>query len=67
MSGGGWFADGLLAKGIAPLASRKWLLTLDLILAGAFIIPAAYTPSLVLAIIFISAAMCCLNMASGLA
>ena len=51
MSGGGWFADRLLAKGIAPLANRKWLLTIDLILSGAFIMPAAYTPSLVLAII----------------
>ncbi|WP_198253681.1 MFS transporter [Bartonella sp. M0177] len=67
MSGGGWFTNMLLAKGIAPLASRKWLMTIGLILAGTFIMPAAYTPSLVLAIIFISAAMCFLNMASGLA
>ena len=63
----GWFADRLLAKEIAPLASLKSLMTICLILAGAFTIPAVYTPSLVLAIIFISAAMCFLNMASGLA
>lgn len=67
MLGGSWFADRLLAKGVAPLSSRKWLMTLGLVLAGAFTIPAAYTPNLILAIIFISAAMCFLNMASGLA
>lgn len=61
----GIVADKLLARGLAPITSRKWPICIGLVCAAAFTIPAAYTPSLVWAIVFISLAMYFVNLASG--
>jgi sugar phosphate permease len=61
----GIVADKLLARGLAPITSRKWPICIGLVFAAAFTIPAAYTPSLVWAIVFISLAMYFVNLASG--
>ena len=50
---------------MSPINSRKWPICIGLFGAAAFTIPAAYTPNLVLAMTYISAAMFFLNLASG--
>ena len=65
MVGSGYIADWLMARGMAPMNSRKWPICVGLIGAAFFTIPAAYTPSTVMAIVYISAAMAFVNMASG--
>ncbi|MFL6717486.1 MAG: MFS transporter [Burkholderiaceae bacterium] len=65
MVSSGYIADWLMARGMAPLNSRKWPICVGLIGAACFTIPAAYTPSTVMAIVYISAAMAFVNMASG--
>lgn len=61
----GIVADALLARGLKPINSRKWPICIGLVLAAAFTVPAAYTPSLTSAIVFISCAMFFINLASG--
>ena len=63
--GSGVIADKLLAMGQTPINSRKWPICIGLVFAAAFTIPAAYTPSLFLAMTYISAAMFFINLASG--
>ena len=63
--GSGVIADKLLAMGQTPINSRKWPICIGLFGAAAFTIPAAFTPNLVLAMTYISAAMFFLNLASG--
>ena len=63
--GSGVIADKLLAMGQSPINSRKWPICIGLFCAAGFTIPAAYTPNLVLAMTYISAAMFFLNLASG--
>ena len=65
MVSSGYIADWLMARGMAPMNSRKWPICVGLIGAACFTIPAAYTPSTVMAIVYISAAMAFVNMASG--
>ena len=61
----GVIADWLLARGLKPITSRKWPICVGLICAALFTIPAAYTPSLPLAVACLSAAMYFVNLASG--
>ncbi len=61
----GVIADKLLAMGQTPINSRKWPICIGLVFAAAFTIPAAYTPSLFLAMTYISTAMFFINLASG--
>lgn len=61
----GFVADKLLAMGFAPIASRKWPICIGLVFGAVFTVPAAYTPSLTLAILYISLAMYFINLASG--
>lgn len=61
----GFIADGLMARGMAPIRSRKWPICVGLIGGAAFTIPAAFTPNLMLAIFYLSAAMFFVQMASG--
>jgi MFS family permease len=61
----GVIADKLLAMGQTPINSRKWPICIGLVGAAAFTIPAAYTPSLVLAMTYISVAMFFINLSSG--
>ena len=65
MLSSGYIADFLLARGVAPINSRKWPICVGLLGAAAFTIPAAFTPSTALAIAYISAAMFFVNMSSG--
>lgn len=65
MLSSGWVADALLARGLTPIASRKWPVCIGLIFAALFTVPAAYTPSLTLAILFISLALFFVNLACG--
>jgi sugar phosphate permease len=65
MVSSGYIADWLMRRGMAPMKSRKWPICVGLLGAAAFTIPAAYTPSTVLAVVYISAAMAFINMASG--
>jgi sugar phosphate permease len=65
MLSSGYIADGLMRRGMAPIRSRKWPICAGLIGAACFTIPAAYTPSTVTAIVYISLAMAFINMASG--
>lgn len=62
---GGFFADALMKRGVAPMRSRKWPICLGLIGAACFTIPAAYTPNTVLAVTYISLAVFFLNIASS--
>jgi nitrate/nitrite transporter NarK len=50
---------------MAPIISRKWPVCIGLIGAAAFTVPAAYTPSTTLAIVYVSLAMLFVNLASG--
>ena len=61
----GVIADFLLAKGLKPITSRKWPICIGLVCAALFTIPAAYTPSLPLAVACLSGAMYFVNLASG--
>lgn len=63
--GGGYIADALMKRGMAPMRSRKWPICVGLIGAGVFTIPAAYTPSTVMAVVYISLAVAFLNVASS--
>lgn len=65
MAGSGYIADFLLKRGMAPVRSRKWPVCTGLIGAAAFTVPAAYTPSTTLAIVYVSLAMLFVNLASG--
>ena len=65
MVSSGMIADWLLARGLKPIASRKWPICIGLICAAGFTVPAAYTPNLTLAITYISLAMYFVNLASG--
>ena len=65
MLSSGFVADGLMARGIAPIRSRKWPICTGLIFAAVFTVPAAYTPNVTLAIVYLSLAMYFINMASG--
>ncbi|XUW93604.1 MFS transporter (plasmid) [Burkholderia sp. M6-3] len=65
MAGSGYIADYLLKRGMAPIISRKWPVCIGLIGAAAFTVPAAYTPSTTLAIVYVSLAMLFVNLASG--
>jgi MFS family permease len=65
MVSSGYIADWLMRRGMEPLKSRKWPICVGLLGAAAFTIPAAYTPSTVMAVVYISAAMAFVNMASG--
>jgi sugar phosphate permease len=67
MLSSGFVADGLMARGMAPIRSRKWPICTGLIGAAVFTVPAAYTPTLTLAIVYLSLAMYFVNMASGAA
>jgi MFS family permease len=67
MLSSGYVADGLMARGMAPIRSRKWPICTGLICAAVFTVPAAFTPNLTLAIAYLSAAMFFVNMASGAA
>ena len=61
----GVVADALLARGWGAIASRKWPIAFGLVCAALFTIPAAYTPSTALAILYISLAMYFVNLSSG--
>ena len=65
MLSSGIVADKLLARGLTAIASRKWPVCIGLVFAGLFTVPAAYTPSLALAILYISLAMYFVNLACG--
>ena len=65
MLSSGFVADGLMARGMAPMRSRKWPVCVGLIGAALFTIPAAFTPNLTLAMVYLSAAMYFVNLASG--
>jgi sugar phosphate permease len=65
MLSSGFVADGLMARGIGPIRSRKWPICTGLIFAAVFTVPAAYTPNTTLAIVYLSLAMYFINMASG--
>ncbi|SIO65380.1 MFS transporter [Paraburkholderia phenazinium] len=65
MLSSGFVADGLMARGIAPIRSRKWPICTGLIFAAVFTVPAAYTPNTTLAIVYLSLAMYFINTASG--
>ncbi|CAD6549502.1 putative L-galactonate transporter [Paraburkholderia kirstenboschensis] len=65
MASSGYIADYLLKRGMAPIKSRKWPVCVGLIGAAAFTVPAAYTPSTTLAIVYVSLAMLFVNLSSG--
>src|SRR6201996_518036 len=67
MLSSGFIADGLMARGMTPMRSRKGPICTGLIGAAAFTVPAAYTPNLTLALVYLSAAMYFVNLASGAA
>lgn len=67
MLSSGFIADGLMASGMARMRSRKWPICTGLIGAAVFTVPAAYTPNLTLAIVYLSLAMYFVNLASGAA
>lgn len=61
----GVVADRLLARGLSPIVSRKWPICIGLVFAAVFTVPAAFTPNLTLAIIYLTLAMFFVNLASG--
>lgn len=65
MVSSGYVADFLLHRGSAPISSRKWPICIGLLGAAAFTVPAAYTPSTTMAVLYISLAMFFVNLASG--
>lgn len=58
-------SDRLLARGLSPVASRKWPICIGLVFAALFTVPAAYTPNLAMAILCLTLAMFFVNLASG--
>lgn len=65
MVSSGFIADKLMARGLSRIVSRKWPICTGLIFAALFTVPAAYTPSTSMAILYISLAMYFVNLASG--
>ncbi|HEX7937265.1 MAG TPA: MFS transporter [Paraburkholderia sp.] len=65
MLSSGFVADGLMARGMAPMRSRKWPICVGLVGAALFTVPAAFTPNLTLAMVYLCAAMYFVNLASG--
>ncbi|WP_233854752.1 MFS transporter [Paraburkholderia sp. HD33-4] len=65
MASSGVIADYLLKRGMAPIRSRKWPLCVGLVGAAAFTVPAAYTPSTTMAVVYVSLAMLFVNLSSG--
>jgi MFS family permease len=65
MLASGVIADRLMHRGLSAVASRKWPVCGGLLGAAIFTVPAAYTPSVVMAIVYICGAMFFINMASG--
>jgi len=65
MLASGYCADFLLSRGVEAIRSRKWPICIGLLGAAIFTVPAAYTPSTVLAVVYISVAMFFVNMSSG--
>jgi nitrate/nitrite transporter NarK len=64
--GPGWVADRLMAAGFSPVNSRKLLIIVGLIGMAAFTFLTAETPSSVMAIACISAAVFCAGVSSGM-
>jgi hypothetical protein len=54
-----------LTARVRNMRSRKWPICVGLLGAALFTVPAAFTPNLTLAMIYLSAAMYFVNMASG--
>ena len=65
MVSSGVIADKLLARGLSRIASRKWPICTGLVFAALFTVPAAYTSSTTMAVVYISLAMYFINLASG--
>ena len=65
MATSGYFGDYLLRRGMAPVRARKVPICIGLIGGAVFTVPAAYTPSTTLAVVYICAAMFFVNHASG--
>jgi sugar phosphate permease len=65
MLASGVIADWLLARGMKPIASRKYPIAMGLACGALFTVPAAYTPSTTLAVVYISLAMFFVNLSSG--
>ncbi|MCG5078454.1 MFS transporter [Paraburkholderia tagetis] len=65
MLSSGFVSDGLMARGVPPMTSSKWPICVGLVGAAAFTVPAAFTPNLTLAMIYLCAAMYFVNLASG--
>ncbi|HZV18284.1 MAG TPA: MFS transporter [Sphingobium sp.] len=61
----GLASDKLLARGLSPIASRKWPICIGLVFAALFTVPAAFTPNLSLAVLCLTLAMFFVNLASG--
>ena len=61
----GFISDYFVSRGYDMIKSRKSLVALGLVLAGIFIIPAAYASTVTQAIIFISIAQFSVQLASG--
>ncbi|MDB5439036.1 MAG: D-galactonate transporter [Caulobacteraceae bacterium] len=61
----GIVADWLLARGLKPIASRKYPIFVGLACGALFTVPAAFTPSTTMAVVYISLAMFFVNMSSG--
>jgi MFS family permease len=61
----GQVADRLLRHGLSLVASRKWPVCVGLLGGALFTVPAAYTPSVTMAVAYISLAMFFINMASA--
>ncbi len=65
MLSSGVISDWLYARGLKPVTSRKWPICVGLLGAAAFTVPAAFTPNVTMAIVYISLAMYFVNLASG--
>ncbi|WP_233859204.1 MFS transporter [Paraburkholderia sp. HD33-4] len=65
MCSSGFFADFIARRGISPVNSRKWPVCIGLVGAASFTVPAAYTPSTTMAVMYLCLAMFFLNLASG--
>jgi sugar phosphate permease len=64
---GGWFADWLVSRGVAPMNSRKYPMTAALLLTALFTVLAALTPSNTLAVVYISICLFLLYVSSATA
>jgi sugar phosphate permease len=61
----GSLADGLLRRGVSAINSRKWPICVGLLGGALFTIPAAYTPGVTMAVVYLCVVMFFLYMASG--